>query len=715
MLASWGSHGARAADERLQTRKALDDCSCATLYGSLYAFVTTRCAEACAWFCIGRLSRKETAMNQLWLAVRVARSLALAVPIVCVGMTSTVLAQNADLSVSKSGPMTLVADTDAEYTVSVSNFSGDVSTPTNTLTDTFPAQLTFVSAVVPDGWTCTTPPVAGPNTITCTSTTAIPDESSIIFNFTFHVASGLSSGTQITNSASISHQGSDGNSENNSTSFTSSVGTPPPAPLGAKDVLISEFRLSGPGGSEDDYIELYCNRDADCNISGVSLRGHDPVNVGDFSMTFPPETVIPARQYYLVADSRGYSLSSYGAANIDVALSQPPPDTDNPPLYFYDNEGLQLIGSDEPIIIDSVGFMGGGNEGVYVEGTGLQRASSRPAQQYAYVRKRTMATIGLPQDTNNNAEDFVLVSVTGTAHAGISAPPVLGAPGPQGLTSPLTYSNAQVTGTLVDPTKSKEADPNRVRVGGADSGTLSIRRSFTNNTGITLDYLGFRVIEITTLNSPVVFQPQAQLRLISSSGTTADVPSRGGTIPIFGTILEYDPVCPCVEPQQPNGGGLNSSVFTNFSEQGIMQPNATVDVQFLMNVVKSGSYKIYVYVEAGNSRGLGIPTGPTASKVRSAPTAPAKFINVRRLSKATSKPTQRTPVITPLTTLAASPANVPAAGTTRAMTTPRAIIINRGIAEGEKKPRRKTRVRRKNSAALKKKAEDRFAAEKPQN
>jgi uncharacterized repeat protein (TIGR01451 family) len=654
-------------------------------------------------------------MNQLWLAIRVVRSLALAVAIVCMGMASTVLAQNADLSVSKSGPATIVADTDVEYTVFVSNFSGQTSTPTNTLTDSFPAELTFVSAILPDGWTCTEPPVAGPNSITCTSANTIPDESAIIFTFTFHVASDLSNGTQITNSANISHAGSDANSENNNTSFTSVVGTPPPPPLVAREVLISEFRLSGPGGSEDDYIELYCNRNTDCNISGISLRGYDPVNQGDFSMTFPPETVIPARQYFLVGDSRGYSLLSYGAPNIDVALSQP--EEPDPPFYFHDNEGLQLIGSDEPTVIDSVGFTGGGNEDQYVEGTGLQRASSRPADQYAYVRKRTMATNGLPQDTNNNAEDFVLLSVTGTAHAGISALPVLGAPGPQGLTSPLTYSNSQVTGALVDPTKSKDDDPNRVRVGSGDSGTLSIRRSFTNNTGITLDYLGFRVIETTTLNSPTVLDDQAQLRLISSLDTTAEVPSRGGTIPILGTILEYDGLCPCPEPQQPNGGGLNSSVFTNFSEEGIMQPNATVDVQFLMNVVKSGSYKIYVYVEAGNERGFIVPSAPSASKARSAPTTPGKFVNVHRVSSATSQQKQRTPVLTPVTTTAATSANVPSPHPIMNATAPRLVIINRGIGEGEKKPRKKTRVRRKNSAALQKKAEEKFAvaAEKSQN
>jgi uncharacterized repeat protein (TIGR01451 family) len=662
-------------------------------------------------------------MNQLWLAIRVGRSLALAVAIVCLGMASTVLAQNADLSVTKSGPAVIVADTDAEYTVSVSNFSGDVSTPTNTLTDSFPAELTFVSAVLPDGWTCTTPPVAGPNSITCTSTDAIPDESSAIFTFTFHVGSDLLLGTQVTNSASISHEGSDGNSENNNTMFTSVVGTPPPPPLTVREVLISEFRLSGPNGSEDDYIELYCNRDTDCDISGTSLRGYDPVNAGDFSMTFPPQSIIPARQYYLVGDSRGYSLFSYGAPNIDVALSQPPPS--DPPFYFHDNEGFQLVGADEPTVIDSVGFTGGGNEGQYVEGTGLQRASSRPADQYAYVRKRMMATEGLPQDTNDNANDFVLVSVTGTAHTGITAPPVLGAPGPQGLYSPYTYNNSQVHGELVDATKSKEEDPNRVRTGSGDSGTLSIRRSLTNNTTNTFYYVGFRVIDVTTLNSPNTLADQAQLRLVSSSETSAVVPSRGGPVTIYGTILEYDELCACLQPQQPIGGGLNSSVFTYFNDENSIAPGETFDVQWVLNVVKSGSYRFYVYVEAGEGdRAPIIVDGapPLTARYRSSNTTPGKFLKMQRLPSASAikKAAQRTPVITTMTApspgrLTAPVSNIPRSAPVRKAPAPRVIIINRGIAEGEKKPRKKTRVRRKNSAALQKRAEERFAAEKPQN
>ncbi|MGZ5436132.1 MAG: lamin tail domain-containing protein [Pyrinomonadaceae bacterium] len=665
-------------------------------------------------------------MNQVWLAIRVVRSLALAVAIVCVGMASTVLAQNADLSVSKSGPATIPADTDAEYTVTVSNFSGQTSTSTNTLTDTFPAELTFVSAVIPDGWTCTTPPVAGPNSITCTSTDAIQDGSSPSFSFIFHVAPGLSNGTQVTNSASISHEGSDPNSMNDGTSFTSTVGTPPPAPLTAGEVLISEFRLSGPGGSEDDYIELYCNRDTDCDISGMSLRGYDPVNAGDFSMTFPSETVIPARQYFLVADSRGYSLSSYGAPNIDVALSQPPTsDPPSPPFYFHDNEGLQLIGASEPTVIDSVGFTGGGNEIQYVEGAGLQRASSRPADQYAYVRKRTIATNGLPQDTNDNGNDFVLVSVTGDFHPGITNPPVLGAPGPQGLSSAISFTNAQLTGALTDPTKPKEEDPNRVRVGEGNSGTLSLRRSFTNNSPFDdFSYISFRVIETSTLNSPnTLGDPQADLRLITSSGTSAEVPSRGGTIPIFGTVLEYDDLCGCPEPQQPNGGGLNSTVYVDPGEREGFP--STFDAQFLFNVNKAGFYRFYVYAEAipysisdrSTAELTSSPGRTSASRVRSKTTTPRKFASAKRPQLAATKQTQRTPVLTPMTGARATPVTSPATLPPTRLVTPRVIIINRYKAEGEKKPRKKTRVRRKNSAALKQKAEEKFAvaAEKPQN
>jgi hypothetical protein len=400
--------------------------------------------------------------------------------------------------------------------------------------------------------------------------------------------------------------------------------------VGPGEVLISEFRLSGPGGNSDEFIEFYCNRDTDCDISDYVIQAHDP-SFGDFTTVFPSGTIIPARQYLLIGDSSQYSLPNYGTLDFDVH-------DDTIPDFFIDNEGFQLRtppSADEPFVIDSVGFIGGGNEETYIEGTGLQRATSaRPADQYAYVRKRTLATDGLPQDTGNNADDFVLVSVTGAPHPGITAPPVLGAPGPQGLTGPPTYSNAQFPNSLVEPAQSKDDTPNRVRTGSGDSGTLSIRRSVTNNTLDVFDYISFRVIEIPTLNSPVTLDNQSELRLITSQDAETFTNSQGRTVVIRGTILEFDPNSDEVEPQQPNGGGLNSTVHANLGEGEHILPGETVDVQFLLNVVHAGDYRFFVYVEAFPTEVLiGAPLAarnPSKPRAARGPVVMRRFVNLKR-------------------------------------------------------------------------------------
>ncbi|HST52410.1 MAG TPA: lamin tail domain-containing protein [Pyrinomonadaceae bacterium] len=395
------------------------------------------------------------------------------------------------------------------------------------------------------------------------------------------------------------------------------------------DVLISEFRLSGPGGDSDEFIEFYCNRDTDCDISNFVIQAHDP-SFGDFTVSFPDDTVIPARQYLLVGDSSQYSLPDYATLDFDVSSGFD---------FFIDNEGLQLLADDEETVIDSVGFIGGGNASTYIEGTGLQPATdARPADQYSYVRKRTMATNGLPQDTDNNAEDFVLVSVTGAAHPGITAPPVLGAPGPQGLDSPPTYDKTQFPDSLVEPDASPQTSPNRVRTGSGDSGTLSIRRTVTNNTDQAFDYISFRVIEIPTLNSPQTISGQAELRLVTSPDAETFTNGDGRKVTIRGTILEFDPDAD-TEPAQPNGGGLNSTVQVNLGPEELILPGETVDVQFLLNVVHAGNYRFFLYVEAFPSEvppsssavahSRSINGKATAGKTVLSPAAPRRLIGTK--------------------------------------------------------------------------------------
>jgi hypothetical protein len=394
-------------------------------------------------------------------------------------------------------------------------------------------------------------------------------------------------------------------------SYTLTVGcatVPPPTPT-AGQVLISEFRLAGPGSAgtgddRDEFIELYNNTDSALSIGGLRLRAYDPNFNGagsgaDFSQSLPTGATIPARGHYLVGDNGGYTLSTYAALDFDTA-----------PLFagdfFIDNEGIQLVTGNLSTVIDSVGFSGsGGRTGetvVYAEGTPLTRRSQTPPTvQYAYVRKYD-ATTGRPIDTNNNANDFVLVSVTGSAIE--TLPTVLGAPGPQNTASPLLKTNSQIAPSLIEPTQSSAAPPNRVRnttaVTNGTNGTLSIRRSFTNNSGATVTALRFRVIDITTLNSPNPGGAQVDLRAITSGTATVSPTTSTGVSSVQGTTLDQPPT-------QTLGGGLNSSLSVTLPGGGLASTSGgvcpagstcTVSVQFLLGVNGAGRFRFFVFQEA---------------------------------------------------------------------------------------------------------------------
>ena len=93
----------------------------------------------------------------------------------------------------------------------------------------------------------------------------------------------------------------------------------------ATPLIISEFRLRGPGAdgvapsaddSEDEFVEIYNNSDSAVTVNafdgsaGFALAASDGVT----RFTIPNGTVLPARGHYLGVNSVGYSLASYPAA-----------------------------------------------------------------------------------------------------------------------------------------------------------------------------------------------------------------------------------------------------------------------------------------------------------------------------------------------------------------------------------------------------------------
>ncbi len=330
-------------------------------------------------------------------------------------------------------------------------------------------------------------------------------------------------------------------------------------------VVISEFRFRGTGGATDEYVELYNQTDQAVGLNGMSL-----VTSGGTVIATVASGSVPARSHYLFAGT-GYSLPAAAdttfAAGTDLA--------DGTGLALFNNATSFATGTR----LDAVGFSGAG--ALYTEGTGLTPAGGISTDsEHAFVR--TLTGGGVPQDTNSNSADFVLVA-TDPSSVGNSA--VLGAPGAENRTSP-TQRNATIKASLVDPqcpgagaaTSGCARVRNQTAVANGQFGTLAIRRKFTNTTGANVTALRFRVVGLTTLGSPGSGGAQADLRLLTSNPADFTVTLTDGTtvVPVKGTMIE-------TPPAQPNGGGMNSTLVT-VTTATPLAPGAPVNVEFTLGV-----------------------------------------------------------------------------------------------------------------------------------
>jgi hypothetical protein len=338
-------------------------------------------------------------------------------------------------------------------------------------------------------------------------------------------------------------------------------------------VLISELRLSGIT-SNDEFIELYNNTNSPVDISGFRVD-----TLSGFAITIPPSTAIPAHGHYLIANQIGYSLSATVPADLTYNFDIP----EDTGVALFDSSGL---------ITDAVGF---GASGIpYREGTALTPDLALANQSYF---RNEIAND--PKDTGDNAADFVHARTDA-----VGAP--LGAPGPQNLASPIQRNYALIAG-LVDSTVGVTVQPNRVRnsapyvdtlsgTGTYPLGTLSVRRTYVNNTGAPITRLRFRIVDITAASTDTGV---ADIRAISSgtvSVTTNDT-SRCApnpapcVVPLRGTTLELSPI-------QPGGGGLNSTLLS--SDITLATPLAngkSINLQYLLGVLKTGTFRFYVNIE----------------------------------------------------------------------------------------------------------------------
>jgi hypothetical protein len=379
-------------------------------------------------------------------------------------------------------------------------------------------------------------------------------------------------------------------------------------------VLISELRTSGPGGADDEFVEILNNTDSDITVSttdssagwAVVKSGSDCSETPVIVAVIPNGTIIPARGNYLLAGS-AYSLGGYTAP--DQTYSTGIEDDHNVALFNTADLSNLATGTR----LDAVGFGGnaGGNCDLLSEGANLPNAGGSTSE-YSFVRK---VSKGETSDAGDNATDFVVVSTTPATAVGGNTP-TLGAPGPEGLTSPRGPQPCSSSGSpkfdraRLDSSVGVGAAPNTVRDTTTDSannstyGTLDVRRRFTNNSGGSVTRLRFRIVDLTTTPTTT---GNADLRARTSSAIIVagvnDAATCNGSAPcsvtVNGTTLE-------TPPAQALGGGVNSTLGAGTITLATPLNNgASVNLRFLFGVQQEGDYRIGIVIEDLTTGSLG--------------------------------------------------------------------------------------------------------------
>jgi uncharacterized repeat protein (TIGR01451 family) len=346
------------------------------------------------------------------------------------------------------------------------------------------------------------------------------------------------------------------------------------------EVIVDEFRLSGPGGAGDQYVELY-NAGAPVPMAGFTVAGSAGATV-----TLPANApTLPTRHAYLVAGP-AYTLASTATADITAAN--------------LGTAGIQLTAPDAvATVVDAVGSSG------FSSGTALPALAGTPTDQYAWVR---VESAGLPVNTNNNAADFKLVSTTAGVVGGVQS--TLGSPAPRATGSP-NQNNGSLQSTLLDASQARNAAPNFVYIRGVSGqpGLLTVRRTITNSSAATVTSALIRITSLSEANGlpepGVASQPArpATVRLIDPATTTSQVVVGATAV----TVQNLSPDAPAAASP---GGGLNTTLTVPLGAG--LAAGATINIAFTFDVDSGGTYWFGYDIDALGGALPDIHTAPAA-------------------------------------------------------------------------------------------------------
>lgn len=181
----------------------------------------------------------------------------------------------ADLSATNSAsPNPVTAGGNITYTQTVSN-AGPATANAPVLTETLPANTTAVSLTGSAGWTCVLA------SLTCTDTTTMTATSTANFTFVVKVNTNATSGSTITQSASIASTTSDPNTANNTATVNVQVAD-------SADLAITNAASPVPveAGNNITYTQVVTNN-GPSNATAATLTETTPINTTFQSISAP--------------------------------------------------------------------------------------------------------------------------------------------------------------------------------------------------------------------------------------------------------------------------------------------------------------------------------------------------------------------------------------------------------------------------------------------
>ena len=391
-----------------------------------------------------------------------------------------------------------------------------------------------------------------------------------------------------------------------------------PVRAGAATLVISEFRLRGPNGATDEFIEIQNISAAAVTVadSGAGAGAAVAASDGVVRCVIPNGTIIPRYGHFLCVGNT-YGLTGYPAG--DDLVNTASPDAPAFVTDIPDNAGIALFDTDVPTNfdlnhrLDAAGSTAESNT-LYREGSGYLALTPFSIDSSFYrnlstaeVNAAAIDTLspGLSEDTDDNAADFVFVDTNGTS---AGAGQRLGAPGPENLSSPVVNGGLAVS--LLDACADANNAPNAVYDATSNPsqnstfGTVEFRRTITNNTGGSVTRLRFRIADQRTFPAASGFADMRDRSSVASVVTVDRAPCASGTsnVTVNATSLEEPPL-------SPNGSAFNSSLSADIvTLASPLAAGQSVDIAMLFGLQQTGNVSANFVVEAITDGAVTAPT-----------------------------------------------------------------------------------------------------------